>query len=183
SAHGIGVLHKDLKPANLLVAGDVDSPSLRVTDFGSSRVFDAGVLEGLGITRQGLTQTQALPPDTTGTPLYLAPEVVAGQAPSIASDIYALGVTLYQLVVGDFRRPLAPGWESDIDDELLRRDIAAAANGDPARRPASAAELAGRIRDLEARREALALERAVQSRIADGERKLARARARRPWML
>lgn len=183
AAHGVGVLHKDLKPANLLVAGDVDSPQLRVADFGSSRVFDAGVLEELGITRLGLTQTQVLPAETTGTPLYLAPEVVAGQAPSIASDVYALGVTLYQLVVGDFRRPLAPGWESDIGDELLRRDIAAAANGDPARRPASVAELAGRIRDLGARRDALALERAVQARIAEGERKLARARARRPWMV
>ena len=181
-AHGVGVLHKDLKPANLLLAGEQDALHLRVADFGSSRVFELGVLEGLGITRLGLTQTQTLSSDS-GTPLYLAPEVVAGQAPSVKSDVYALGVTLYQLVVGDFRRPLAPGWEADIDDPLLREDIADAANGDAAKRLDSAALLAARIRDLAGRRERKALEQAVRERIALGEKKLARVRARRPWVL
>lgn len=130
----------------------------------------------------GLTQTQAISVDS-GTPLYLAPEVVGGQAATIKSDIYALGVTLYQLLVGDFRRPLSPGWESDIADPLLREDIATAANGDPAKRLDSAAALAERIRSLDARREKRALELAVQARIAEGEKRLAKARARRPWMI
>ncbi len=181
-AHGVGVLHKDLKPANLLLAGEPGALHLRVADFGSSRVFELGVLEGLGITRLGLTQTQTLSSDS-GTPLYLAPEVVAGQAPSVRSDVYALGVTLYQMVVGDFRRPLAPGWEADIDDPLLREDIADAANGDATKRLDSAALLAARIRDLSGRRERKALEEAVRERIAQGEAKLARVRARRPWMI
>lgn len=181
-AHGVGVLHKDLKPANLLLAGEPGALHLRVADFGSSRVFELGVLEGLGITRLGLTQTQALSSDS-GTPLYLAPEVVAGQAPSVRSDVYALGVTLYQMVVGDFRRPLAPGWEADIDDPLLREDIADAANGDATKRLDSAALLAARIRDLSGRRERKALEEAVRERIAQGEAKLARVRARRPWVI
>ena len=180
-AHGVGVLHKDVKPANLLLAGEPDALHLRVADFGSSRVFEPGMLEGLGITGLGLTQTQALSADS-GTPLYLAPEVVAGQAPTVKSDVYALGVTLYQLVVGDFRRPLAPGWESDIDDALLRQDIADAANGDAARRLESATALAARIRDLAGRRERKTLEEAVRARVAEGERKLARVRARRPWV-
>lgn len=182
AAHGIGVLHKDLKPANLLVDGEGEQARLRVADFGSSRLFDSGRLDELGITHLGLTQTQALSVDS-GTPLYLAPEVVGGQSATIKSDVFALGVTLYQLLVGDFRRQLSPGWENDIDDALLRQDIADAANGDPAKRLESAVAFAERIRTLDARREKRALEMAVQARIAEGEKRLAKVRARRPWMI
>jgi eukaryotic-like serine/threonine-protein kinase len=182
AAHGVGVLHKDLKPANLLVYGEGDEARMRVADFGSSRLFDSGRLDELGITHLGLTQTQAISTDS-GTPLYLAPEVVAGQSATIKSDVYALGVTLYQLLIGDFRRQLSPGWENDITDPLLRQDIADAANGDPAKRLESAAALAERIRTLDARREKRALELAVQARVAEGEKRLAKARARRPWMI
>lgn len=182
AAHGVGVLHKDLKPANLLVEGGVDDAKLRVADFGSSRLFDSGRLDELGITHLGLTQTQAVTADS-GTPLYLAPEVVGGQSATTRSDVYALGVTLYQLLVGDFRRPLSPGWEADIADPLLREDIADAANGDPAKRLDSAAVLAERIRTMDARREKHALELAVQARVAEGEKRLAKVRARRPWMI
>lgn len=182
AAHAIGVLHKDLKPANLLVDGEGEGEQLRVADFGSSRLFDSGRLDELGITHLGLTQTQAMSSDS-GTPLYLAPEVVAGHSATTKSDVYALGVTLYQLLVGDFRRPLAPGWESDIDDPLLREDIADAADGDPAKRLESASALAERIRTLSARREKRALELAVQARVAEGEKRLAKVRARRPWMI
>ena len=182
AAHGIGVLHKDLKPANLLVDGEGEQARLRVADFGSSRLFDSGRLDELGITHLGLTQTQALSVDS-GTPLYLAPEVVGGQSATIKSDVFALGVTLYQLLVGDFRRQLSPGWENDIDDPLLRHDIADAANGDPGKRLESAAALADRIRNLTSRREKRALELAVQARIAEGEKRLAKVRARRPWMM
>lgn len=181
-AHGVGVLHKDLKPANLLVHAEGDEARMRVADFGSSRLFESGVLDGLGITQLGLTQAQTVS-DDSGTPLYLAPEVVAGQTATIKSDVYALGVTLYQLLVGDFRRPLAPGWESDIDDPLLQQDIADAADGDPKKRLESAAALAERIRNLSSRREKRALEQAVQARIDEGEKRLAKARARRPWMI
>ncbi len=183
AAHGVGVLHKDLKPANLLLYEVGGVQRIRVADFGSSRLFDSGWLDQLGITHLGMTQTQAITRDTSGTPLYLAPELAVGQASTVKSDIYALGVTLYQLVVGDFRRPLAAGWENDIADPLLRQDIADAASGDPAKRLESAVLLAERIRSLEVRREQRALEEAVRARIADGEKRLAKIRARRPWMI
>lgn len=182
AAHGIGVLHKDLKPANLLIYGEGDEARLRVADFGSSRLFDSGRLDELGITHLGLTQTASLSSES-GTPLYLAPEVIGGSSASIKSDVYALGVTLYQFLVGDFTRPLAPGWESDIDDSLLRQDIGDAANGDPAKRLDSSAMLADQIRNLAARREQRELELAVQARVAEGEKRLAKLRARRPWMI
>jgi len=81
--------------------------------------------------------------------MYLAPEVLSGQFPKASADIYSLGVMLYQVIVGDFRKPLAPGWEAGIDDPLLREDIADAACGDPARRLKTAAELAERLTNLD----------------------------------
>ncbi len=81
----------------------------RLADFGSSRLLEPERLQELGITALGLTMTQAMG-DSSATPLYLAPELLAGHAPSVQSDVYALGLMLYQLMVGDLRRPLAPGW-------------------------------------------------------------------------
>lgn len=182
AAHGVGVLHKDIKPANLLVHGGPGSWRLRVADFGSSRILETGYLEQFGITGLGLTRTQLAGMEGT-TPLYLAPELAAGAVPTVRSDIYALGVTLYQLLAGSFRRQLSAGWEEDITDPLLRQDIGVAAAGDPDRRLESAAQLAVRLRSLEQRRQQQALEEAVQARIADGERRLAKVRARRPWMI
>jgi len=182
AAHAVGVLHKDLKPANLLVHGAPGAWHLRVADFGSSGVFDSDRIDALGITQLGLTQALTASAES-GTPLYLAPEVVSGQVPSVGSDLYALGVILYQLTVGDFRQPLSAGWEAEIDDPLLRTDVASAANGNPALRPASAAHLADLIRQLAQRRDKAALEAAVRDRIQVAERRAALARARRPWVV
>ena len=151
AAHGAGVLHKDLKPSNVLVAAHAGGWQYRVADFGSGRLLEPGRLEELGITRLGMTVTSALPTDSGVTLLYLAPEVLGGAAPSVKSDVYALGLILFQMVVGDLRRTLAPGWEEAVDDELLREDIAAATHGDPARRLASVDLLAQRLRSREAR--------------------------------
>jgi non-specific serine/threonine protein kinase len=185
AAHAAGVLHKDLKPANVLVYADADGCwRPRLTDFGSGRLLEPGRVAELGITRLGFTQTQSVAAESnTGTPLYLAPEVINGQPPTALSDIYALGVMLYQLVVGDLRRPLAPGWEHDIADEVLRGDIGAAAAGNPSRRLASGLELAARLRGLERRRAALAQEREDALRAAALQQSLDRARAKRPLLV
>ncbi|MFN8850680.1 MAG: tetratricopeptide repeat protein [Inhella sp.] len=161
AAHSVGVLHKDLKPSNVLVADDRGSPQVRLADFGSGQLVDLARLEALEITRLGFTATQ-VGADSGGTPFYLAPEVLAGQAPTARSDIYALGVMLYQCITGDTRKPLAPGWESDVDDPLLREDIAAAAAGDASQRLGDASLLAQRLRSLEARRSERAAELAAQ---------------------
>jgi len=165
AAHGIDVLHKDLKPGNILVATAADgTPQVRIADFGSASLLAPSRLAAYGITNLGFTHTAGDGTGSlTGTALYVAPEVLAGQSPTAASDVYSLGVLLYQLVVGDFRRPFAPGWEADISDPLLREDIAAAASGDPSRRFTSAATLADRVRSLDRRR--LAAREAAQSRV------------------
>ncbi|MEL1263622.1 protein kinase domain-containing protein [Pseudoxanthomonas putridarboris] len=181
AAHGVGVLHKDLKPANILVAAHGGDWQVRLTDFGNSRLLQPERLAELGITALGLTAPRT-DGDTSGTPLYLAPELVAGQPPTMRSDVYALGVMLYQCLVSDLRRPLAPGWEREIDDPLLREDIAQATDGDPARRIASAAGLAERLRHLPQRRTERTRREAQERAAAELRQALERTRARRPWV-
>ena len=185
AAHDIGVLHKDLKPANILVVpGANGGRQIKIADFGSASLFDPSRLHALGITNLGFTQTAGLENDAlTGTLMYLAPEVLAGQSPSAGADVYALGVMLYQLALGDFRKPLAPGWEADIEDPLLRDDIADAACGDPARRLNSAADLVERLLTLDQRRIKRDELETAKLRAQIAERKLAETRARRPWVV
>ena len=196
AAHDVGVLHKDLKPANVLAvaaspggASQIDTSAknswqIKVADFGSASLFEPSRLHALGITNLGFTQTAT--PDVrtlTGTLMYLAPEVLAGQSPTVAADVYSLGVMLYQLVIGDFRKPLAPGWEAEVGDALLRQDIADAACGDPARRLDSASRLAERLSTLEQRRAQHDELETAKRRAAAAEQKLAEARTRRPWVI
>lgn len=185
AAHDLGVLHKDLKPANILVVpGAQGGWQIKIADFGSASLFDPSRLQALGITNLGFTQTTSLDMQAlTGTLMYLAPEVLAGQSPSASADVYALGVMLYQLAIGDFRKPLAPGWEAEIEDPLLREDIADAACGDPAKRLNSAADLVERLLTLEQRRIQRHELETAKLRAQVAERELAEARTRRPWVV
>jgi eukaryotic-like serine/threonine-protein kinase len=184
AAHDAGVLHKDVKPSNVLIdVNEAGEPRVRLADFGSGELVDIERLNRLEITRLGFTQT-LLEPDgsSSGTPLYFAPELLSGQRPSVRSDMYALGVLLYQAVIGDFRRPLAPGWERDVGDPLLCEDISACADVDPARRLADARILAKRLRTLDARRAEhtrLLAERVETERL---RQRVERVRMLRPWL-
>lgn len=89
----------------------------------------------------------------TGTRMYAPPEALLDKPHTVQGDIYALGVMLYQMVVGDLSRPLGVGWERNVDDELLREDIAGCVDVDVARRFAAAADLAGRLRKLSERQD------------------------------
>lgn len=185
-AHDLGVLHKDLKPANILLedANGHHGLQVRVADFGIASLLEPSRLHALQITNLGFTQTEASPDSSrSGTLLYLAPEVILGQTPTASGDIYALGVMLYQLITGDLRRPLAPGWEADVDDPLLQQDIADAACGDRSKRIGSAGDLAERLASLEVRRTQRRELQLMETRAAQVEKRLAKAKARRPWML
>ena len=182
AAQDVGVLHKDLKPANVLVARAGDDWQIKVADFGSASLMQPDRLEALGITNLGFTQTATPDATITGTLTYLPPEVLAGQSPTASADVYALGVILYQLLVADFRKPLSPGWEAEIDDPLLREDIAEAACGNPARRLKSAGDLVDRLESLETRRIERDKLRLSEERARAAEKTLSEAKARRPWM-
>ena len=174
AAHGVGVLHKDIKPSNVLIASRADPSGTAsdyvdvypvLTDFGIGILTDRTQLAKRDITEFGFTQSAMTANDSsrTGTRLYAPPESLMDRPHTVHGDVYALGVLLYQMTVGDLYRPLAEGWERQVDDELLREDIAACVEGDPARRLSSAAELARRLNSLAQRRiERQAAERAKQ---------------------
>jgi serine/threonine-protein kinase len=179
AAHSVGILHKDLKPANVLVNRNPDGTlQAQLTDFGIGMVTDYERLTGSGITVLGFTET-ALNDELalSGTQIYMAPEMLEVKLPTVQADIYALGVMLYQLVVGDLHRALAPGWERDVEDELLREDISALVDGSPEQRLRDAGEAARRLRQLEQRRVARQAEE--EARIAAEKARIAYQRARK----
>lgn len=99
-AHQQGVIHRDLRPPNMLISG---SDVLKVTDFGTSRFLE--------IAAHGTT--------VIGSPPYMAPEQFAGKA-VFASDLYSLGITMYQMLTGAL--PYNAPAPSDLD-KLMRGDL------------------------------------------------------------
>ncbi|MGA2865166.1 MAG: protein kinase [Verrucomicrobiota bacterium] len=171
AAHDAGVIHRDVKPGNILISqgpGPGASLAAKLTDFGIGQVVSAEALAG--VTKAGFTQTM-LGSDSssqTGTQLYMAPELLAGKPASTRSDIYSLGVVLYQLLVGDFTRPVTSDWAEDITEPLLRADLKHCLAGKPAERFAGATQLAQSLRALDQRRATQAQEQAA---LAAAERK------------
>ena len=99
AAHRIGVLHRDLKPENVMVGED-----------GKPRLMDFGIaVETGGFVPQGET--------VPGTPQFLAPELLQGESPTVRTDVYAMGVLLYEMFTG--RVPI----DDDNTARLVRRIV------------------------------------------------------------
>lgn len=143
--HEKGIVHRDVKPGNIMY--DADDGSVKLTDFGISRLMD------LNATRLGLV---------LGTPLYMSPEQVMGNKINHLSDLFSLGSTLYQMVCG--KAPFEGESEFDVMSRIVkephtdilsvRPDLPAelcavinrALEKDPEKRFQSGAELAEAIR-------------------------------------
>jgi serine/threonine protein kinase len=159
AAHEAGILHRDIKPGNLLVRNGAEESGLHVyiTDFGIGQLIVDGLLRRE--TRMGFTRTVSELARTTvsGTLIYLAPEVMEGNEATVRSDVYSLGVVLWQLLIGNLHAALDPtGWQTRIMDSHLQEDLARCLAGTPERRWSSAGEFAAQLRNLPARRGAAA---------------------------
>ncbi|WP_328472760.1 protein kinase [Actinoplanes sp. NBC_00393] len=142
--HALGVVHRDVKPDNILLSDAGQDAEVRLTDFGIARVLDTA----------GLTTPHAI----IGTPHYMAPETISGGEAAPSADVYALGVTLYELVCGHTPytgEPLGvlqghlndvPARPAGLPDEVWSV-IEECLDKDPARRP-TAADLQDTLRKL-----------------------------------
>jgi hypothetical protein len=141
-AHERGVLHRDLKPANIMIDG-----------HGRARITDFGLAVGAA--------SDHVDSEMAGTPAYMAPEQLAGKAASVRSDIYAMGLVLYEVYCGrpafsartlaelrdqkEHSTPAPPSaFRPDIDP-IVDRLIVRCLERDPRARPASVTQLAGSL--------------------------------------
>jgi serine/threonine-protein kinase len=104
-AHELGVIHRDLKPDNVLVRSVQGDDTIKLTDFGIAKVVDAPAI--------------TFSDQRFGTPGYIAPEYLEGAAPSARGDLYALGVLLYELLTG--RQPFDAASPADLLVAQLRQ--------------------------------------------------------------
>jgi WD40 repeat protein/class 3 adenylate cyclase/tetratricopeptide (TPR) repeat protein/predicted Ser/Thr protein kinase len=146
-AHSAGIYHRDIKPSNILLSHREDGRiQAKLVDFGVGATDDKELLETLYASK---SETVA------GTWDYIAPELKrqvtdaeTGDArPSVQSDLYSLGLTLYQIVRGDLAALAGPNLDTVIDSPILRADIAQCLSDTPNQRPTTAAEFAQSLRE------------------------------------
>ncbi|MEO6193947.1 MAG: protein kinase [Thermoanaerobaculia bacterium] len=153
AAHEQGILHRDLKPGNVLL-GENDR-SVKVLDFGLAEISALPMALASWEGRE-LPASLTATGDLLGTPLYVAPEVIRHAEASRASDIYSFGVIAYEMLTGgppfegSTRDVLAGHLEREPPPGALPAEIWNALRAplakDPARRPASAGEAVRRLR-------------------------------------
>jgi eukaryotic-like serine/threonine-protein kinase len=145
-AHSLGIVHRDLKPSNVMVTRH----GIKVLDFGLAKM----------LSETGITETDAV----MGTPAYMAPEQVEGREPSNATDLFSLGLVLYEMAVGKLPFPgaslgqmLSSGSNTTVPTPSRQRaDLPPVLDGlltkllekDPAKRPPSASDVARELSAL-----------------------------------
>ncbi len=97
-AHSLGILHRDLKPSNIMLGRDQDGEIyVKVLDFGVAKILDPSPDVDIALTQVGAF---------VGTPRYASPEQMRRETLSVSSDIYGVGMVMWECLVGD---PAVPG--------------------------------------------------------------------------
>jgi serine/threonine protein kinase len=120
AAHRAGVIHRDIKPDNIMVVGEEGAETIKLMDFGIARLRDVA-------TTSRLTRPDVI----MGTPAYMAPEQAEGKEISERTDIYALGIVFYEMLSGQvpFKAPTAAAvllkqvQEIPVPLRKLRREV------------------------------------------------------------
>lgn len=142
-AHATGLVHGAIHPENILLHENPGGAlEVRLTDFGIGGRVSTARTPWRDSTASGLTPIKpsfiAADAPANHRSMYLPPEVVSGDPWSPEGDIYSLGIVFYQMMVADFRRPIAPGWERHVSDRWIAEQIAFMADILPQNRPAAA---------------------------------------------
>src|SRR5262245_32336775 len=116
AAHSQGIIHRDLKPGNIVLRPD---GTVKVLDFGLAR-FSKPVCADSSDPAEAPTQTQTQPGTVLGTPAYMSPEQARGAGVGAASDLWSLGVVVYEMFTGT--RPFMGNSQSELMAEILFRD-------------------------------------------------------------
>jgi WD40 repeat protein/class 3 adenylate cyclase len=170
--HDAAFVHRDIKPANYLIEPPGDegrAPTVKLCDFGIGQHALDEILGRKDLEDQlvsgsaGFTLQSGTLLETAGTYFFIAPELIkTSSTPSpgrlakragTSSDLYSLGVTLYQLFAGDIETIPGPGL-SAIEDPIIREDLSACLSENPKERP-TAAELTENLEKYEQRRGAM----------------------------
>lgn len=147
AAHAAGIVHRDIKPGNILLG---DDGIVKITDFGISRAIGDVTVTATGVL--------------AGTPAYLAPELAKGEQPSPASDVFSLGSTLYTAVEGD------PPFGRDDNPLALLHAVAAGRVRPPQQASALTAVLMSMLRTEPAERPTMAKTKEALVAVAAGRR-------------
>lgn len=108
--HAAGIIHRDIKPGNIMIDGGGPALRLWITDFGLARAYHAeSTVSSIGAV--------------AGTPGYIAPELFLGHPPSEASDLYALGVVLHEVFTGQKPMPVSGNHSCTASPELSKPTI------------------------------------------------------------